>query len=381
MQIHVVEKGDSLYSIGKKYGVDYQKIARDNEMRLEDTLVIGQTIVITGADSKPKIGIVEVNGYAFANIADDVLARTLPHLTFLSLFSYEARAGGDMVPIIVPAAEDKVIAKAIDADVMPALVTTNIGTSGNFEPDLAHAILNDPGAADKLIDNLLKAMHAKKYEGLDVDFEYVLPKDRQAYNDFLAKCAEKMHENGFFISCAIPAKDAENTTDSLTGAYDYAAIGAIVDYVTLMTYEWGYAAGQPMAVAPIRNVENVVKFAATQMPSIKILMGVPNYGYDWPTPVTPSTPGKAIGNTTAVELARRHNQAISFDEEAQTPFFEYYNESGKRHEVWFEDARSAKAKLELAAKHNLAGFSYWTVNRFWPQNWLILDSMYDVAKG
>ena len=381
MRIHVVERGDSLYSIGKKYGVDYQQIARDNEMSLEDTLVIGQTIVITRTGERPKVGVVEVNGYAFANIADDVLSRTLPSLTYLSLFSYEAREGGDVVPIIVPAAEDKVIAKAIAADVMPALVVTNIGASGNFEPDLASAILNNQQAADNLINNLLKAMHAKRYAGLDVDFEYVLPKDRAVYNAFLSKCAEKLHDNGFFISCAVPAKDDENTTDALTGAYDYAAIGKIVDFVTLMTYEWGYAAGQPMAVAPIRNVEKVVMFAASQMPSTNIMMGIPNYGYDWPTPVTPSTPGKAIGNTDAVALARKHNQAISFDEKAQTPFFEYYNESGKRHEVWFEDARSVKAKLELAAKHNLAGFSYWTVNRYWPQNWLVLDSMYDVAKG
>ena len=381
MQIHVVKDGDSLYTIAKKYGANYQEVARENGLNLQDTLVIGQTIVIPDTGSTPKVGIVEVNGYAFANISDDVLAKTLPYLTYLSLFSYEARADGTFKPIAVPVAEDKIIAKAIDARVMPALVVSNIGTSGNFEPDLANAILTNPDVSAKLIDNLLGTMHAKKYSGLDVDFEFVRPADRAAYTEFLTKCAEKMHENGFFISCAIPAKDAETTTDPLTGAYDYAAIGAIVDNVTLMTYDWGYATGQPMAVAPINKVESVVKFAATQMPSVKILMGIPNYGYDWPTPVTASNPGKAIGNTAAVDLARTHNQAISFDKTVQTPFFEYYTNTKQRHEVWFEDARSVQAKLKLAEKHNLAGFSYWTVNRFWPQNWLILDSMYDVSKS
>ena len=380
MQIHVVENGDSLYSIGKKYGVDYQKIARDNEINLDDALVNGQTIVITGVGDKPKLGAVKVNGYAYPNIAEEVLKRTLPYLTFLSLFSYEALESGNITPIIVPVAEDRAIASAIDAGVKPAMVITNIGTSGNFESDLAHAILNNPKAVDSLIDNVLKTMHAKKYAGLDVDFEFVLPQDREAYSSFLAKCAEKMHSNGFFISCAIPAKEAENTADKLTGAYDYAAIGGIVDYVTLMTYEWGYATDGAMAVAPIDKVENTLKFAASQMPSSKILMGIPNYGYDWPTPASRENPGKAIANTTAVELARKFNQAISFDEKSQTPFFEYYNEQGKRHEVWFEDARSVKAKLELGAKYSLAGFSYWTINKFWPQNWLILSNMYDVAK-
>jgi len=381
MQIHVVKDGDSLYTIAKKYGVDYIELARENGLNLQDTLVIGQTIVVNSSEIVPKSGIVEVNGYAFANIADDILAKTLPYLTYLSLFSYEARADGTFKPIAVPAAEDKIIAKAIDTRVIPAMVVSNIGASGNFESALAHEILTNPAAADKLIGNLLDAMHTKKYAGLDVDFEFVLPADRAAYTEFLAKCADKMHENGFFISCAIPAKDAESTTDPLTGAYDYAAIGAIVDNVTLMTYDWGYATSRPMAVAPINKVESVIKFAVSQMESVKILMGIPNYGYDWPTPVSAANPGKAIGITTAVDTARKHNQAIQFDTTSQTPFFEYYTDAKKRHEVWFEDARSVKAKLELAHKYNLAGFSYWLVNRFWPQNWLVLNSMYDVAKS
>ncbi|MCL2617111.1 MAG: glycosyl hydrolase family 18 protein, partial [Defluviitaleaceae bacterium] len=282
MQIHVVKQGDSLYSIGKMYGVNYEKIARENEIGLEQTLVIGQTIVITGVGAKPKVGVVEVNGYAFANISDEVLAKTLPHLTYLSIFSYEAKADGEVTPIIVPRSEERIIEKAIAARVMSVLVVTNIGVSGNFEPTLAHTILNSPTAVDTLIDNLLGAMKTKKYAGLDVDFEFVIPEDRLAYTAFLARCAEKMHENGFFLTCAVPAKDADNPKDTFTGAYDYAAIGEIVDAVTLMTYEWGYATGQPMAVAPIGNVERVVEFAATQMPSVKIMVGVPNYGYDWP---------------------------------------------------------------------------------------------------
>ena len=381
MRIHVVKSGDSLYSISEKYSVNYQNIARENGINPEDTLVIGQTIVITGTADKPKLGTIKVNGYAYADISDDVLEKTLSFLTFLSLFSYEAREDGEVTPIAVPAAEDNVIAKAIDAKVKPALVVTNIGANGNFDSNLAHRILNNPIAVDNLIDNLLKAMYTKRYAGLDVDFEYVLPQDREVLNSFLAKCAQKMHGNGFFISCAIPAKEAENTTNVLTGAYDYAAIGSIVDYVTLMTYDWGYPTGRAMAVAPIRNVENTIQFATTQMPPSKILMGIPNYGYDWPVPASTSSPGRSISNTAAVALARKHNQAISFDEKSQTPFFGYYDESGKRREVWFEDARSVKAKLELGAKYNLAGFSYWTINRFWPQNWLMLDAMYNVIKG
>jgi len=380
-RIHIVQPGDSLYSIGKEYGVDYQQIARDNAIEQENMadLVFGQTIVIKTDDVGSKNRDILVNGYAYPNISENTLDKTLSNLTFLSLFSYEALEDGGLNPIVVPKAEDNAIAKAIAAGVKPALVVTNIGKSGNFEADLAHKILNNPAVASNLIDNLLKIMKNKKYAGLDVDFEYVLPADRQAYNDFLTKCAQVMHGNGYFISCAIPAKQAENTSDTLTGAYDYAAIGSIVDYVTLMTYEWGYATDGAMAVAPIGNVEGTIKFAATQMPPAKILMGIPNYGYDWPVPASRDNPGKAISNVAAVDLARQHNQAISFDENSKAPFFSYYIDS-KRREVWFEDARSVQAKLALVAKYDLSGVSYWTVNKFWPQNWLVLKSMYNVIK-
>jgi len=323
---------------------------------------------------------IKVNGYAYANIADDVLAKTLPHLTFLSLFSYEARGGGNFAPIIVPHAEDAAIAKAQAAGVAPWLVVSNIGVDGKFDADLVHSILNDASAADNLISNLLKAMHGKGYVGLDVDFEFIKPQDRDAYSAFLAKCAAAMHKNGYTLSVAVPAKDADNAADSFTAAYDYAAIGRIADYVTLMTYDWGYATDGAMAVAPIGNVESTVKFAASKMPPSKILMGLPNYGYDWPTKTGPQNPGRAISNADAVELARKFNQPISFDEKSQSPFFVYYDADGKRREVWFEDARSVKAKLTLVEKYGLAGVSMWTINKFWPQGWLVLGAMYDVVK-
>ena len=36
--------------------------------------------------------------------------------------------------------------------------------------------------------------------------------------------------------------------------HDYKAHGEIVDYVVIMTYEWGYSGGPAMAVSPIGPV-------------------------------------------------------------------------------------------------------------------------------
>jgi spore germination protein len=58
----------------------------------------------------------------------------------------------------------------------------------------------------------------------------------------------------------------------------------------------------------------------------------------------------------------------------------YYDKDGKRHVVWFDDARSIQARLGLVDEYNLGGVSYWTINRYFPQNWLVLESMYDIKK-
>ena len=147
----------------------------------------------------------------------------------------------------------------------------------------------------------------------------------------------------------------------------------------LHSYEWGYTYGPPMAVAPIPNVRAVLDYAVTEIPPEKIFLGVPNYGYDWPLPfVQGVTRAQSISNQRAIELAVEHRIAIQYDETAQSPFFHYTDENGTVHEVWFEDARSMAAKLELIAEYGLRGAGFWNLMRPFSQTWLTLDSLYDI---
>lgn len=51
-----------------------------------------------------------------------------------------------------------------------------------------------------------------------------------------------------------------------------------------MTYEWGFTYGPPMAVAPLNAVERVVQYAVSRIEAGKLLLGFPNYAYDWTLP-------------------------------------------------------------------------------------------------
>ena len=162
---------------------------------------------------------------------------------------------------------------------------------------------------------------------------------------------------------------------------DYAVLGTLADQITVMTYEWGYTYGPAMAVSPINQVKKVLDYAVTAIPSEKILMGMPNYGYDWTLPFVKGTPANKLTNDEALWLAARVGANIVYSDVSQAPYFNYYDNKLRRHEVWFEDARSTYAKLKLVDTYDLRGVSYWNVSEdFYAVNWLVLESMYDVVK-
>ena len=145
------------------------------------------------------------------------------------------------------------------------------------------------------------------------------------------------------------------------------------------SYEWGYTYGPPMAVAPLPNVRAVLDYAVTEIPPEKLLLGVPNYGYDWPLPfVQGETRAQSISNQRAIQLAVAYGAVIQYDDTAQSPYFHYTDEDGTIHEVWFEDARSMAAKLRLVAEYGFPGAGFWNLMRPFPQTRAVLDALYDI---
>ena len=103
---------------------------------------------------------------------------------------------------------------------------------------------------------------------------------------------------------AVAPKTSDTQSGVLYEGHDYAAIGKAVDQVLLMTYEWGYTYGPPMAVAPIDAVERVVRYAVSRIEPGKLLLGFPNYAYDWTLPYEAGlTRAVVIGNEAARQLA------------------------------------------------------------------------------
>lgn len=369
MTIHVVKARDTVDSIAKIYGISSDKIVYANQLVYPFQLAVGQALLITNENTKP-VKRISVNGYAYPFISTWVLEETLPYLTELSVFSYGFTPEGTLLP---PQLSPLVmIQKAKEYKVLPILTLTPFGIDGKFNNQLISAIVNDPVAQQNLIDQLIKEIQEKGYAGVDIDFEYILPADRDAYTSFVKNVTQTLNKLSYQVSVALAPKSAVSQTGLLYEGKDYGGLGAAANHVLLMTYEWGYTYGPPMAVAPINQIRKVVDYAITEIPVAKITIGIPNYGYDWPLPYKKGeTKAKTIGNVEAVRLAIEQGVEIMYDEVAQSPYFRYWQDN-IQHEVWFEDVRSLQAKFDIIKEYNLRGAGYWQIMQLFRANWLLL---------
>ena len=373
-QVHAVQPGETLTSIAANYGTTVRTLWRNNwALGGQSSLAVGQTLVISYFDEK--LGSAASNGYAYPFIGAALLDEQLPYLTYLTPFTYGITASGDLLPL----EDDTLLSAARAHGSRPVMHLSTLTESGQFDTRRGELILTDTPVQDRLVNEVIQTVLQRGYAGVDVDFEYLPGPLAAAYAAFLARLRRLLNAQGRFLWTALAPKTSAIQRGLLYEGHDYAAIGAASDGVLLMTYEWGYTYGPPMAVAPLPNVRAVLDYAVTEIPSEKIFLGIPDYGYDWPLPfVQGTTRAQSISNQRAIELAIQHNIAIQYDETAQSPFFHYTDAAGVVHEVWFEDARSLSAKLKLIAEYGFRGVGFWNLMRPFSQTWLVLDSLYHV---
>ena len=375
MIIYRVKENDTMYSIARNFGVSAPELIASNDLPNPDNLVQGQTVVIT-YPNEPKFGSLMVNGYAYPFINEQILSDTLPYLTTLTTFTYGFTPEGELIET----EDSNLISAAYMNFVAPILLISTLGENGSFSNVLASTLLNDVGLQYTLLDNLVSVMKEKGYLGLDIDFEYIFADEAQLYVDFVRRATEVMNENGFFTIVALAPKISDDQPGDLYQGHDYRGLGEAANLVLLMTYEWGYTYGPPMAVAPINKVREVLTYAVERISPAKILMGIPNYGYDFTLPfVRGESKAASLGTNDAVMLAMETGNIIEYDYISQSPYFRYTRDS-ILHEVWFEDAESIAAKLALANEFGLFGVSYWNIMRWYKQNWLVLDTQYNIRK-
>lgn len=375
VNLYTVQPGDTAYTVAARFDLSFRQLLRNNPALGGGSLIWpGQTLVLSyeGQEDRPTL---EAAGYAYPSINPSLLRSVLPFLTYLTPFTYGFTPQGQLIP-----PDDQSLRAAAQQVGAGALLhLSSLDLEGSFSSEQASALLGDSELQGVLLDNILYTLQTKQYVGVDVDFEYLPTTDGPRYAAFIGRLREFLAPYGYLVVVALAPKTYAAQPGLLYEAHNYRALAAQAHRVFLMTYEWGYRYSEPMAVAPLPNVRRVVEYALTETTPEKIWLGIPLYGYDWPLPYRQGvTQATSLAPQAAVDLARRYGAAIQYDDNAQAPWFRYTDGDGTAHEVWFEDARSLLAKLDLAEEYGLAGVGFWNLDRPFPSAWPTLDSKFQI---
>lgn len=375
--VHTVKEGETATEIAAMYGLSERKLYQNNPYLLNrEYLISGQNLVIQyEGQEEQKLYVI---GYAYPFIQKDILREALLYLDELLVFSYGFTTNGELLPPQIP--EDWMIQLAWQMNVRPILVLTPFCDQRTFNNQLVKQVSENWEVQQTLIQNLLETVREKGYAGVDVDFEYILPEDREGYVAFVERLREVMNQEDYQVSVALAPKTSEEQKGLLYEGMDYGPLGASANQVFLMTYEWGYMYGPPMAIAPLNKVRQVLDYAITVIPRDKILMGIPNYAYDWRLPFERGvSQAEIIGNIEALRRAAISGAPIQYDDVAQSPWYSYL-QNGAAHQVWFEDVRSIEAKVRTAIAYEFLGIGYWNLMKPFRANWLLLNVLLQFSR-
>ena len=375
--VYTVRAGDTLYAIAQRFGTDVKTLWRNNPNLSGGTMLYpGQTLVLSQESMRTHTA--SALGYAYTNVQEPVLRGILPYASALCPFTYGiAEDGGLIAP-----ADAGLTALALEYGVQTLLHLSTLTEGGGFSALHARAVLEDNARRERLIAETVAQMRRGGYGGVDVDFEFLGAELADAFAAFLGELRAAVNAAGGVLVCALAPKTSADQPGALYEGHDYRRLGENADAVLLMTYEWGYTYGPAMAVAPIGAVRRVVEYALTEIPAGKILLGFPNYAYDWTLPYAAGeSRAQSLGNEAAAALAAQVGAEIRFDEAAQTPYFTYTDRAGAIHEVWFEDPRSCAAKYDLVQEFSLRGLGYWNFMRPFTAAFALLNARFTILPG
>ncbi|MFN0224969.1 glycosyl hydrolase family 18 protein, partial [Paenibacillus sp. KR2-11] len=270
----------------------------------------------------------------------------------MSTMTFSADAAGN----VTGTAPANAITLAASKGIQSYAAVTN-QANGAFSSTVAHAIVSDPAIRANTVSRILALAKSNGYQGVNIDFEDMLATDRPYFNQFISELSATMRTNGLKTVVSVIAKTSDSPGSAWSGVYDYNALGQNADLIQLMTYDQNGPWGAPGPVAGLPWVESVLKYAVTQIPSVKIMMGLPAYGYDWNT--TTNTGHKAVAWKSLPALLTSTAAVPKWDALQQSPYTTYTAADGSSHTLWYENAESIEAKARLANIYNLAGVSMW----------------------
>lgn len=281
------------------------------------------------------------------------LKRNLRHLDIVFPNYYFCPGDdGEIVDHVLPATQRILGGALTTGGRRPLLfpILSNNDEQGTWHPEETARLLDDPEAQHTLITGLLTRLKSEGTQGLNVDFEQLTQVDRERYVNFLEDLTRELHQAGLYVTVDVPLNDE---------AFDYEAIGKIVDAVVLMEYDEHYETGKPGPVASQNWFREGLDAICERVDKSKLIIALGAYGYDWNTTPGNKKPAEPVSFADAVQLAENSGADIATVGDSMNPRFHYLDDQKQTHEVWLLDAVTIWNQYALVRQHQVRGVSLW----------------------
>lgn len=371
---YTIVEGDTLSGIAEKYEVTIYQLLRNNPYLSDREYIYpGETIIISYEGNM--IRAIETNAYAYPFIDMNVLRKTLPFLTYLTIYSYTVTDKGEINDID----DTEIIETAKVYEVAPIMMLIAAARSMEEEINVMHSIISSRVIQERFFENILRVLQTKGYSGVSINTPYIIPMDRSLYEDFIIKLADRLSKEGYKLYNAFSMRIFQLLSGTIFTALNYSRLGQEVDGFTLISYAYGYSEGIPPGTTSFDTFRRFIEYSARLLPPEKTSIGIPVIGYVWKYPYIPNvSKGMAISHDSAIDIAFDNNAEIQFDEITNTAYFLYTLVDEFFVQFW--DARSVDNFVKLVPEFGLNGISIWNIMNWFPQMWLVINSQYNIIK-
>ncbi len=376
---YLVKDGDSLSSIADLNGITLWQLIRLNPFLYNRSYIYpGETLVVSYNTEKNVI----TNGFAFCHINRNALIKTLPYLTYLSIFNYRLSKEGDFVTYGV---DEDIIMISKNYDTVPLLTISALSPTGELDLDYVYDLLLDNDKQEKLTIHLLEIIRTKGFSGVNALMTNINVDNQNLYIDALSKLSEAIRAAGYiFILTINPNIQVSNSGLTTYEKLDFESLIKIVDNLIFMQEVWGKNYKPPAPVISVPSMKLFINDVTKMIPPDLLSVWIPLIGYDWYLPYrNQKSYAISLSLDSTLVLAAEESAIIRFDKTSQTPYFNYiasFNSSPEKHIVWFVDARSIDAVNNIIDKNKLAGATIWNIMNYNQQLWSIMISRFSIFK-
>lgn len=376
---YIVEERDTISDIALKHEVPIMQLYRNNPFLWEREYIYpGEELIISYETNAT----ISTNAYVFPFVDRNILRKSLPYLTYLSVLNYKTLREGEIESFYD---DSDLIETAKEFGVAPLMLITSVSFQGERNPEIIYEILLNTDYQDNHAKNMLEIMKEKGYYGINITITYLNKTNQELYLSYIKRVTSFLNKEGYQVFITIDPNFVEDDIELLFEKVDFSYYNELIDEAYVMRFNWGTQYGPPMPVSSIENITIYVNYLIQMIDPKKVNVGFPLLGYDWTLPyIQGYTVGNAITIDSAIELARLMGATIVFDDVSQSPYFEYSIKVSERttiqHIVWFVDARTIYSVINLMLENELQRTGLWNIMSYFPQLWLIIRSNCNIKK-